>query len=224
MSVSQDEDVIKILVVDDHPLFRKGIVYMIEEYADMRVAGEASNGNEALALAQELMPDLILMDVMMPECDGLQATRMIMQEMPYSKIVMLTVNDDESSLFQAIKWGAYGYLLKNLEPENLAEMIRGVFRGEAPISTILARRILDEFSRLAREKTHPPAVAGLTYREREVLKLVARGKTNKEIAVNLTVTEHTVKNHLRNILEKLHVRNRVEAAILALREGLVDEE
>lgn len=223
MNTNQYEEAIKILVVDDHPLFRKGIVYMIEEYPDMRVVGEASNGNEALACAQELMPDLILMDVMMPECDGLQATRMIMQAMPYAKIVMLTVNDDDSSLFQAIKWGAYGYLLKNLEPEDLVEMIRGVFRGEAPISTILARRILDEFGRLAREKVQPTAVDGLTSREREVLKLVAQGKTNKEIAANLTVTEHTVKNHLRNILEKLHVRNRVEAAIMAIREGLMED-
>jgi len=223
MNTHRDAETIRILVVDDHPLFRKGIVYLLAEYPDMQVVGEASNGNEALAYARDLMPDLILMDVMMPECDGLQATRMIMQAMPYSKIVMLTVNDDDSSLFQAVKWGAYGYLLKNLEPDSLVEMIRGVFRDEAPISAILAKRILDEFGRLKRQKFQPTAVDGLTSRERETLKLVAQGKTNKEIAVRLIVTEHTVKNHLRNILKKLHVRNRVEAAVLAVREGLMNE-
>ena len=222
MNAKQDEEIIKILVVDDHPLFRKGILSLLEEYSDLQVVGETTNGNAALTQTRELMPDLILMDVMMPECDGLQATRNIMQEIPDVKIVMLTVNDDDRSLFEAIKWGAYGYLLKNLEPEELVQMIRGVFRGEAPISPSLARRILGEFGNLARRDEKITVFDDLSAREREVLKLVALGKKNKEIAEDLIITEHTVKNHLRNILKKLHVRNRVEAASLAIKEGLME--
>lgn len=213
---------IKILVVDDHPLFRTGVVYMLDAQPDMEVVGEAGDGNQALACARELMPDLILMDVTMPGCDGLDATRRIMREMPYSCIVMLTVSDDDSNLFEAIKWGARGYLLKNLEPEDLAQMIRGAIKGEASISRTMASRILKEYGRLARHD-HPPSVADLSPREKQVLKLVAQGKTNREIASALVITEHTVKNHLRNILEKLHVRNRVEAATLAVREGLMED-
>ncbi len=212
---------IKLLVVDDHALFRRGVVDILNEQPDMEVVGEALEGHQALTMARDLMPDLILMDVMMPKCDGLEATRNIMSELPSSRIVMLTINDDDRTLFEAIKWGACGYLPKSLEPESLTGMIRGVFRGEAPISRITANRILAEFSRQARQETAVPSVADLTPRETEIIKLVANGSSNKEIAVNLVITEHTVKNHLRNILEKLHVRNRVEAATMAVREGLV---
>ena len=217
----QNQEKIRVLVVDDHPLFRKGIIYMLNAQEDMVVIGEAGDGNEALELTRELMPDLVLMDVQMPGCNGLEATRMIMKETPYVKIVMLTFSDDNHDLFEAIKSGAQGYLLKSLEPEELADMLRGVFRDEAPISPTTASRILREFSRQTRQGDKP-SVRDLTPRETELLRLVASGASNQEIAEALVVTEHTVKNHLRNILRKLHLRNRVQAAVFAVREGLAD--
>jgi len=220
MTHTDKQDVIKILVVDDHPLFRKGIIHMLQIQPDMKVVGEANDGLEALTLAKELMPDLILMDVQMPNCDGLEATRLIMQEIPYVKIVMLTFSDDDRSLFEAIKSGARGYLLKNLEPDDLARMLRGVFRGEAPISRTTAGRILREFRQQSRNDA--PSAKDLSPREIELLKLVAAGSSNHEIAEALTITEHTVKNHLRNILDKLHLKNRVQAAVFAVKEGLAN--
>ncbi len=184
---SQSQEQIRILVADDHPLFRKGIIYMLNSHEDMIVVGEAGNGDEALQLARELMPDLVLMDVQMPGCNGLEATRMIMKEMPYIKIVMLTFSDDNHNLFEAIKSGAQGYLLKSLEPEELADMLRGVFRDEAPISPTTASRILREFSRQTR-RDGKPSVRDLTPREVELLRLVANGASNKEIADELVVT------------------------------------
>jgi DNA-binding NarL/FixJ family response regulator len=190
----------------------------------MEVVGQASNGQEALERARELMPDLILMDIHMPGWDGLKATQLIKEEMPYVKIVMLTVSDDDKNLFEAVKSGAQGYLLKDVEPEELFELLRGVHsRGEAPISRLTAARILDEFTRLAQKESWVSSSGeSLTMREREVLQLVARGDTNKEIASQLFISENTVKNHLRNILAKLHLQNRVQAVAYALREGLID--
>ncbi len=220
MTNQENQETIKILVTDDHPLFRKGISHMLNAQPDMKVVGEANDGREAVALAQELMPDLILMDVQMPNCNGLEATRLIMKDMPYVKIVMLTFSDDDHSLFEAIKSGAQGYLLKNLEPDELAGMLRGVFKGEAPISRTTASRILREFNR--QSKGNAPSIKDLSPREVELLRLVAGGASNHEIAEELTITEHTVKNHLRNILDKLHLKNRVQAAVFAVREGLAD--
>ena len=212
----------RVLLVDDHALFRKGLASLIGPLEDMEVVGEAGDGREALERARELMPDLILMDIQMPGWDGLKATRLIKEEMPYVKIVMLTVSDDDKDLFEAIKQGAQGYLLKNIEPEELFEMLRGVYRGEAPISGLTAARILDEFARLAEKETWVPSPGeSLTPREREVLQLVAQGATNKEIASQLFIAENTVKNHLRNILAKLHLQNRAQATAYALREGLI---
>ncbi len=212
----------RVLLVDDHALFRKGLASLIGPLEDMEVVGEAGDGREALERARELMPDLILMDIQMPGWDGLKATQLIKEEMPYVKIVMLTISDEDKDLFEAIKSGAQGYLLKNIEPEELFELLRGVYRGEAPISGLTAARILDEFARLAEKETWVP-IAGnnLTPREKEVLQLVAQGATNKEIASQLFIAENTVKNHLRNILAKLHVQNRVQAAAYARREGLI---
>ncbi|MDR7520502.1 MAG: response regulator transcription factor, partial [Armatimonadota bacterium] len=166
--------------------------------------------------ARELMPDVILMDVRMPGEGGLEATRRIKEEMPYVRIVILTVSEDEEDLFAAIKHGAQGYLLKNIDPDDLVACIHQVQRGEAPLAPAMATKILREFSTAA-----PRPGPTLTPRERQVLELVARGDANKEIARALQISENTVKNHLRNILEKLHLQNRVQAVMYALREGLI---
>jgi DNA-binding NarL/FixJ family response regulator len=212
----------RLLIVDDHALFRDGLASLIASQEDMEVVGEASQGLEALEKARELMPDIILMDVKMPQCDGLEATRLIKKEMPYVKIIMLTVHDDDENLFESIKSGAQGYLLKNITSQELLEAVRGMARGEAAISRPLAGRLLAEFGRLAqRESLAPGEEAELTSRERQVLELVAKGASNKEIARALVLSENTVKNHLRNILEKLHLNNRTQAAAYALKRGII---
>ncbi len=212
---------IRILVADDHSLFRKGVAAALADYPDIQVVGEASDGQQAVTKAQELMPDVILMDISMPGMDGLEATMRIKAELPHVKIVILTIAEEDQNLFEAIKSGAQGYLLKNVEPRDLAEMLRGVFRGEAPISRAMASKMLAEFARQAQGTTAGAQPIGhLTRREREVLGLVASGITNKEIATALGISPSTVKNHLQNILEKLHLDNRVQAAAFALREGL----
>lgn len=215
-------DAMKVLLVDDHTLFRSGIASLLSQQDDFEVVGEAANGFEAVELSKQLMPDIILMDINMPECDGLEATRLIKQELPYAKIVILTVSEEDQTLFEAIKAGAQGYLLKKIEVEELLELLRGVSRGEAPISKATATKILGEFAR-DREQPAPIKNLGetLTPREKEVLEHLTRGLTNKELANALYISENTVKNHLRNILEKLHLSNRVQAVAYALREGLV---
>jgi len=216
-------DRIRVLLVDDHTLFRKGLASLLQTQDDIEVVGEASNGKEALEKARELMPDLILMDIYMPEYDGLMATKMIKSEMPYVKIVILTVSDSDQSLFEAIKCGAQGYLLKNLEPRELFNMIRNVFRGEAPISSPLAAKILNEFVNKNLNNQKSPEET-LTLREKEVLTLIAEGASNKEIAYKLNISENTVKNHLRNIMEKLHLQNRVQLAVFAIKKGIVKDQ
>jgi two-component system nitrate/nitrite response regulator NarL len=217
---------LRILLVDDHVLFRKGVAALLaaRQEMDVVVVGEAGDGLEAIAQARETVPDVILMDIHMPECDGLEPVRVIKREMPHVHIIMLTVSDDDRDLFAAIKNGAEGYLLKNLEPYQLFEMLEGVRRGEAPISGTVAAKILQEFRQPTQNAAQDPeAREELTPREIEVLKRVVEGATNKEIAEALVITENTVKIHLRNILEKLHLQNRIQAAVYAVREGLVDE-
>lgn len=215
---------LRILLVDDHVLFRKGLRGLLLDHDNLEVIGEAGDGLEALEKARELMPDLILMDIAMPGVDGVEATRRIKEEMPHVKIVMLTVSDSDEDLFEAIKSGAQGYLLKNLEPDDLFEMLDGVSRGEAPVSGKMAAKILKEFSRQAqRESLAAVTRNGLTAREVEVLKMVAKGATNREIASSLFITENTVKNHLGNILSKLHLQNRIQAAVYAARKGLISD-
>jgi DNA-binding NarL/FixJ family response regulator len=187
---------------------------------DFEVIGEATNGLQALEMARELMPDVILMDISMPVIDGLEATRRIKAEIPYVRIVILTASDGDRTLFEAVKSGAQGYLLKNIDPKALYGTLRGVMRGEAPVSRLMAARLLEEFAREAHDPVPTPA-SELTSRERGVLEHVALGLSNKEIATALAIAENTVKNHLKNILEKLHLENRVQAATFALREGLV---
>lgn len=216
---------LRILLVDDHVLFRKGVAALLASRQNIQVVGEASNGLEAIETARELLPDVILMDINMPRCDGLEATRRIKREMPHVKIVMLTVSDDDQHLFDAIKSGAQGYLLKDLEPRQLHELLENISRGEAPLSGVIAAKILKEFSRPVPETEQGgEMIEELTSREAEILQLVAEGKTNREIAAFLVISENTVKIHLRNILEKLHLQNRIQAAVYAVRQGLVGQD
>jgi DNA-binding NarL/FixJ family response regulator len=215
---------IRVLLVDDHALFRKGIASILAAERGFEVVGEAGDGQEGLERAREVMPDVILMDIFMPGANGLEATRRIKEALPYVKIVMLTVSEEDQNLFEAIKSGAQGYLLKKIEPQELFAMLKGVVQGDAPISRAMAGKILREFAHQARRAVAAPLPgADLSPREKEVLELVTRGKTNKEIAAALAIAENTVKNHLKNILEKLHLENRVQAATFALREGLVEK-
>jgi len=210
-------DRIRVLLVDDHQLFRRGVASLLSGREDIEVVGEASNGQEAVERARELMPDVILMDIKMPALDGLAATRQLKAEMPYVRIMMLTVSETDEDLFEAIKAGASGYLLKNVDPDYLIASVQQVQRGEVPIAPTMAAKILRELTAPA-EST----VQALTGRERQVLELLAGGLANKEIAYQLKISENTVKNHLRNILEKLHLQNRVQAALYAVRMGLTD--
>ena len=215
---------IRVLLVDDHPLFRKGIASLLSSEPGFEVLGEASDGQEAIEKARDLMPDVILMDISMPGVNGLEATQRIKQEIPYVRIVILTVSDEDQNLFEAIKSGAQGYLLKKIEPQTLFQTLRGVLEGEAPLSRVMATKLLAEFARQRRAASEPRTpTATLTEREKEVLGLLAAGKTNKEIAGALGIAENTVKNHLKNILEKLHLENRVQAATFAIREGLLNK-
>lgn len=213
---------IRILLADDHTLFREGLAGILDSQPDMEVVGEAGDGIEALIKARELVPDLILMDILMPGSDGLEATKQIRLELPEITIVILTVRDDEGKLFQAIKNGAQGYLLKNMSSKVIVKLLRGAMQGEAAITPEMAGRMLEEFRRLSREA--PPDdghEADLTRREIEVLGKVATGSTDKEIADELTISIHTVKSHMRNILAKLHVGTRREASRIARHKGLV---
>jgi DNA-binding NarL/FixJ family response regulator len=213
---------VRILLVDDHALFRSGVASLLAGQPDFEVIGEAGTGEQGLELARDLLPDVILMDVSMPVMGGLEATRRIKAELPYVRIIILTISDSEPNLFDAVKAGATGYLLKSIEPRALFGALRGVVQGEAPLSRVMAARLLDEFGRQVRQDgASPPEPGGLSPREQEVLKQLAFGRSNKEIAASLEIAENTVKNHLKNILEKLHLENRVQAATFAVREGLV---
>lgn len=214
---------IRALVVDDHALFRKGLAGLLRGADGFAVVGEAANGREAVVKAQALTPDVVLMDVYMPEMDGLEAARRIKLALPGTGIIVLTVSANDENLFEALKAGAQGYLLKSVEPEELFRTVRGVVRGEAFVTPSMAARILTEFSRQP-APGRPPAPDPLSPRERDVLQLLTRGAINKEIGVALAISENTVKNHLKNIMEKLHVENRVQAVAYALRAGLVKGE
>jgi DNA-binding NarL/FixJ family response regulator len=212
----------RVLLADDHVLFREGLAGIISSQPDMEVIGEADDGLEAIVKARQLKPDLILMDIQMPDCDGLEATRVIKKELPETIIVVLTVRDDEEKLFEAIKSGAQGYLLKSIRGKEMLAMLRGALRGDAAISPHLAGRMLEEFRRMSYQvPAEADELEDLTPREQEVLGLVALGKADKQIAVDLSISVNTVKSHLRNILAKLQVSSRREAARLAKNKGLL---
>jgi DNA-binding NarL/FixJ family response regulator len=213
----------RILIVDDHVLFRDGLVSLLSAQPDFDVVGQAGSVCEAVAMACELQPDMVLMDFGLPDGSGLEATQAILADRSETSIVFLTVHEEDDRLFAAIRSGAKGYLLKNVPVSKLLTHLRGVKRGEAAISGAMTSRILIEFSRLQPPRnTDESEVGDLTSREVEVLQELAKGSTNREIAGQLFITENTVKNHVRSILAKLQLRNRREATSFALRHGLVN--
>lgn len=209
----------KVLVVDDHLLSRKGIATILSGNSMYEIVGEATTGQEALEKAKELMPDLILMDIRMPNGNGLEATRWIKEEMPYVIIVILSVSDDAQDFFEAIKNGAQGYLLKTMDPDYWLDYITSIVQGDVPISRTLAAKILLEFT----PQKEYTATDKLSEREKELLHLIAEGLSNKEIGNKLFISESTVKNHLRNILAKLHLKNRMQLIAFAYKNGLMKE-
>ena len=218
------EDAIRVLIVDDHALFRRGLQMVLEGEADIDVVGEASDGHEAIERAEATTPDVVLMDVRMPKRSGIEATRTIKDTLPSTKILMLTISDEEADLYEAIKAGASGYLLKEISIEEVASAVRQVQAGQSLISPSMASKLLNEFAAMVKRRDERTQVPGprLTERELEVLKLVAKGMNNRDIGSELFISENTVKNHVRNILEKLHLHSRMEAVVYAVREKLLD--
>lgn len=210
----------RILLVDDHAHAREAIREILEEYEDFVIVGEGKNGEEAMKLTEELLPDIILMDIQMPVMDGLEATKRIKLKFPYVKIVMITVSDDITDLFDALKKGAQGYLVKNLQSEAWCEYLRAFAIDEVPMSKEIAFQILKEFPQ---NKSRSKEKIPLSTREIEVLQLVAKGLSNREISEALFISEHTVKTHLKNILSKLHLDNRVQLTSYAFQQGLMNE-
>lgn len=211
----------RVLLADDHSLFRAGIASLLRAWG-MDVVGQAGDGLEAVALTRRLRPDLVLMDIDMPRCSGLEATRLIKAELPDVRIVIVTVSDEDDHLFEAVRSGAEGYMLKGMTEEELERTLDAIAAGEPALSPALAARVLDEFARLGRAGSErAPDGPELTPRETDVLRHVAAGATNREVAAALVVSEHTVNFHMKNILHKLHLRNRAQAVAYAIRTGLV---
>jgi two-component system, NarL family, response regulator LiaR len=212
---------IRVLVVDDHPIIIKGTRALLNEIDDIEVVGEANNGRVAIKLNQELNPDVILVDLMMPEMDGIEVIRRITAEQPEAKILVLTSFVTDDKVFPAIKSGALGYLLKDSAPDDLIQAIRHVYRGEPSLHPSIARKMMRELGQSAPDK---PIIEPLTEREVEVLSLLARGADNQEIAEKLVIAEVTVRTHISRVLSKLHLANRVQATLYAIREGLISIE
>ncbi|HVM70426.1 MAG TPA: response regulator transcription factor [Anaerolineales bacterium] len=208
---------IRVLIVDDHEIVRKGIRALLATKRDIQVAGEARDGAEAVTQAQALQPDVILMDLMMPRLNGIEATRQITAGQPGVRVLVLTSFAADEQVFPAIKAGALGYLLKDSGPQELIQAIRQVFRGEPSLDPAVARKVLSELSAPPQKPLTPDP---LTTRELEILRLVAQGKSNKEIAGNLVIADETVHTHVSNILNKLHLASRTQAALYALKEGI----
>jgi DNA-binding NarL/FixJ family response regulator len=220
---------IRVLLVDDHALLRRGLVTILSLEPDIEVIGEAADGREAVAKVEQLLPDVVLLDVKMPSRGeiggGIEAAAAIRTIAPSTRVVMLTMSDDEADLYEAVKAGATGYLLKDIPLDEVAESLRAVAEGQSLITPSMATKLLSEFATLAKsgeERDQAPAPPKLTDREMQVLKLIATGANNGKIAKTLFISENTVKNHVRNILEKLHLHSRMEAVMYAVREKILD--
>ena len=218
MAESANEDKITVVIVDDHTIVRQGLRTYLELQPDLLVVGEAANGSEAMALVKESLPDIVLMDLVMPVMDGVDATRAITAMSPSTRVIVLTSFSEDEKVFASIKAGAQGYLMKDVLPSDLVAAIRTVNRGEAQLDPEIARKVMQEFA-------NPQPVTpkhDLTERELEVLRLIAQGKSNKDISEDLVLSEKTVKTHVSNILQKLHLSDRTQAAVFALRQKIVD--
>ena len=211
-------DQIKLMIVDDHTVVRDGLASMLERQDDFKVVGQASNGLEAVERVAALQPDVVLMDLRMPELDGVEAMRRISSERPETRFIVLTTYDSDEYIFDAIEAGAKGFLLKDTSRDELFEAVRAVHRGESGIEPGVAARVLDRFAELSREEAQAPL---LSEREVEVLQLMAKGSANKEIAVSLSITDSTVKTHVANIFQKMDVSGRTEAVTQALQLGII---
>lgn len=214
---------IRVVVVDDQELFRRGLTMLLGVEDRIEVVGEAGDGTEGIEVASRSAPDVVLLDVRMPRRSGIEACRAIKEAVPSAKIVMLTMSDEEADLYEAVKSGAAGYLLKDSSIDEVAQAVRVVAEGQSLISPSMAVKLIDEFKQMSRPEREPAAGGlRLTERELEVLRLVARGLNNREIARELYISENTVKNHVRNILEKLQLHSRMEAVMYAVREKILD--
>ena len=214
-------DAIRVLIVDDHAVVRQGLRAFLQTQDDVEIAGEAADGDEAIRQVRELVPDVVLMDLVMPKLDGIAAIREMRALSPSTKVLVLTSFADDDKVFAAVKAGAAGYLLKDVRPQELGDAIRTVYRGEALLHPTVAAKLMQELAQSGRRQASPDS---LTDRELDVLRLIARGMSNKEIALELGVAEKTVKTHVSNILQKLHLADRTQAALYAVRERLVDPE
>jgi two-component system NarL family response regulator len=224
-SAQTAQEPIRVVIADDHVLYRRGLQTVVTQEEDIEIIGEASDGQEAIDRTVEMLPDVVLMDVRMPRVSGIEACAAIKSQVPSTKIIMLTMSDEESDLYEAVKAGANGYLLKDVPGEEIAAGIKAVMGGDSLISPSMASKLLAEFAQMSRKSPDRPATVGaprLTERELEVLSRVAEGMSNREIADVLEISENTVKNHVRNILEKLHLHSRMEAVLYAVRANLLD--
>ena len=219
---STGREPIRVLVVDDQELFRRGLTMLLAVEPGLAVVGEAGDGAEGVTLAESAAPDVILLDVRMPKKSGIEACLAIKESVPSAKIIMLTVSDEEADLYEAVKSGASGYLLKDSSIEEVAQAIRVVADGQSLISPSMAIKLIDEFKQMSRPERETGPALRLTERELDVLRLVAQGHSNKEIAARLFISENTVKNHVRNMLEKLQLHSRMEAVMYAVRENLLE--
>ena len=219
---------IRTMIVDDHALFRRGLEMVLDEEGDIDLVGQASDGAEAVEKAAESLPDIVLMDIRMPRSSGIEACRAMKEAAPSAKIIILTISDEEEDLFEAIRAGASGYLLKDIPLDEVADTVRAVHGGQSLINPSMAGKLLTEFAALAKrdeedaDRAQEVPAPRLTEREMQVLKLVARGMNNRDIAKELFISENTVKNHVRNILEKLQIHSRMEAVMVAVREKLIE--
>ena len=221
MSDEQDKpQTITVLIIDDHQLVREGVRNFLQRQRDITVVGEAGSGQEGLRLASDLAPDVVLMDLVMPETDGVETTRRLKQISPRTQVIVLTSFDDDQHILPAIRAGALSYILKDVGTAALAEAVRKAARGEVTMTPLVAARVMRELRQGGQPATQ--VGADLSEREIEVLRLIAEGRSNTEIAERLVISEHTVKRHVSNILSKLHLADRTQAAVYAWREGMVD--